>query len=293
MACCLVDTTANTAYAGRIYLNPTTRTELWTNFGWSLKGRQSFPAYIESLQAASCEQSQYDSIVAAMQYELDERGLSQRRLQIVSIATRIPAFLAGCALMYFIASDSVTEYASILPAFIILGIAVRIAGSCCVYKCRKRLVAQLNGHLVSALDSKKGFVNVRLEVVERGAPSCGNWVDMQGNVLMIKYGKRGFGPGGPPLGYNLVFTCSAPVQVWPPNGPIQMQSSVRSAQVVVMAPLQNVITPERGSIQFCHACGAKLVERARFCSRCGTQVVDCERMHGNGDARTIFLSSER
>ena len=70
-------------------------------------------------------------------------------------------------------------------------------------------------------------------------------------------------PGGPPLGYNLVFTTKAPL-AWPP-------------QQVAAAPVQgSMVAPatvgKTGAANFCAFCGKQQEGNGKFCTGCGAAV---------------------
>eukprot|EP00928_Gymnodinium_smaydae_P095458 TRINITY_DN8218_c0_g1_i1.p1 TRINITY_DN8218_c0_g1~~TRINITY_DN8218_c0_g1_i1.p1 ORF type:complete len:293 (-),score=20.84 TRINITY_DN8218_c0_g1_i1:211-1089(-) len=281
--------TPSIANACRIYLNPTTRTELWANFGGTVQGNQMFPAYVDSLQAAGCEQSQYDSIVAALRTEFDERGISRHTLKYVKVAAVVPLFVMSIVVPILLSSG--VGLPVVLSVTFIFGFGLSVLLPCAlVYKTQQR-VTQFNQQLAGVLEGNKGDAKVRLEITQVASPNAGHWVDSQGIPLFVRFGRGRYGPGGPPQGYNLVFACPAPVQVWPPSGvqAIQMQlqmmqanmspfPQVLGAQVVEAAPQQSAVLGGEGCDQdrACHACGGKLTPGARFCNACGAGVVDSE-----------------
>merc|ERR1712226_882686 len=60
--------------AGRIYLNPMARNEVWINFGWNTGNNQIYPPYPGDF-SSKISKSQYDTVLAEVRKTMDENKL--------------------------------------------------------------------------------------------------------------------------------------------------------------------------------------------------------------------------
>ena len=82
---------------------------------------------------------------------------------------------------------------------------------CCCF-CTKRKIDEFNEQLdntVDSLEKKLGF-NIKFKLIQLSEPCDNHWLDSRGNKLLQ------YGPGGPPVGCNIVLKLPDPVS-WPPN----------------------------------------------------------------------------
>ena len=96
-----------------------------------------------------------------------------------------------------------------------------------------------------------------------------NWLDSKGQPLLVRRGEYGYGPGGPPLGINLILNLPQPIQ-WPPMSVPGIPPAYGVPGVTTMQPTfqQPPIAPPVGGGLFCSGCGNN-VGGAKFCPSCG------------------------
>ena len=165
----------NLSNAGRVYLDPQDRTEVWCNFGWNTGDNQVYPAYPGEFGVTK---GQYDEVVAAVKQVMDENA--------------IPGWVPMAAILG-------------LPCF----------GPCLLMAAFNGKVSKLNKMMQeAATNAAPQGVEVKVKMSQVASPSRGNWVDSVGQSCLI--GEHGT-PGGPPLGYSIIFKFPEPVQAWPPT----------------------------------------------------------------------------
>ena len=129
----------------------------------------------------------------------------------------------------------------------------------CYVKQQENAKAKLVGENVAAT----GVEGATFVAIHTRAYSIdGGWFDHRGTQLFVS-SRGGMSPGGPPLGYNLVFTTKAPL-AWPPQhvAPAPVQESM-----VAPATVGNT-----GSANFCAFCGKQREGNGKFCTGCGAAV---------------------
>merc|ERR1712226_14590 len=171
------------SYAGRIYLNPMARNEVWCNFGWNTGSNQIFPPYPGDF-SSKISKSQYDTVLAEVQKTMDENKLPGW----LPCCMAVP--LCCCCAMAFMYSS--------------------------VSKLNSKLKKAGEDSAKSARISEDVEVSVMLRQIM--SPAGGQWLDTNNQPCMGNT-QQGMRPMGPPLGYNIVIKLpeSEPVMAWPPN----------------------------------------------------------------------------
>ena len=151
----------NLSRAGRVYLNPQDRTEVWCNFPYKQPGLSCVPGEL-----------------------MDENAIPGR------------APMAG----------SLT-----LPCL----------GPCFLMAAFYGKVSKLNKMMQeAATNAAPQGVEVKVKMNQVASASRGNWVDSVGQSCLVgeRQGPAFSKPGGPPLGYSIIFKLPEPVQAWPLTG---------------------------------------------------------------------------
>ncbi|CAK0880607.1 unnamed protein product [Prorocentrum cordatum] len=189
---------ANLTYAGRIYQNPMKPKEIWANIGWNTQGNQLFPPWEPALRAHVAE-GDYNKIMDALRSEFANSPTGNFALSFCAMMLcQLTLGILSCPLCYL-----------------------------------KLKINEFNAKL-KELPGSLGLTGVRIEMTEMAGAFGGNWVDSKGQPLMMQ-GQRGSIPGGPPLGYNVIFTLPASLS-WPPNGaPGQHMMAAPATAVVIGA----------------------------------------------------------
>jgi len=192
---------ANVMYVGRIYQNPMNLKEIWANIGGSnARGKNhQFPPWAPAL-GADVPEGDYNKIMDALRSEFANSPTGNCALALCAMMLcQLTMGILSCPLCYL-----------------------------------KMKVNEFNAKL-KELPGSLGLTGVRIEMTELAGPFKGNWVDSKGQPLMIPRGKHGSQPGGPPLGYNVIFTLPASLS-WPPNGaPGQHMMATPATAVVIGA----------------------------------------------------------
>uniref|UniRef100_A0A7S4QAV3 Uncharacterized protein n=1 Tax=Alexandrium monilatum TaxID=311494 RepID=A0A7S4QAV3_9DINO len=193
---------------GRIYQNPLRPTEIYINIGWNTKGKQLYPQYEPWMAAQGISQAEYNQIISAVREEFDNNA----PISNICIAQGAMCLcMATCGVLF------------------------------CGCLWLKMKVDSFNNNakeLVTGVSNNK----MSLSMVEMAGAQHGAWVDSKGAPLLVRMG-RGTQPGGPPLGYNLIFSTQSPIP-WPPAAGMQpalatvVGAPVVANAVVVEAPMQ-------------------------------------------------------
>eukprot|EP00450_Noctiluca_scintillans_P014987 CAMPEP_0194510850 /NCGR_PEP_ID=MMETSP0253-20130528/42314_1 /TAXON_ID=2966 /ORGANISM="Noctiluca scintillans" /LENGTH=192 /DNA_ID=CAMNT_0039354131 /DNA_START=45 /DNA_END=623 /DNA_ORIENTATION=- len=103
-----------------------------------------------------------------------------------------------------------------------------------------------------------GVEGATFDVINFGASRSG-WFDHRGTELLMS-SRQGMRPGGPPVGYNLIFTTKAPL-AWPPQ---QVAAAPVQGSMVAPATVGNT-----AAANFCASCGKQREGNGKFCTGCG------------------------
>lgn len=178
------------AMVGRIYQNPQQRNEIWANFGWSQNGLPHFPPYHTAL-APWVSEEQYNAIFDALQEDMMEKGPT---------GSGSPTCVL-CAMLWCPCTCGLT---------------------CCYFHhLREEYLARLAAIILRAGDRLECRVHFHLaEGFNLPVPGQADWIDSAGLPLVLSgpHSAAPVYPGGPPIGYNIVFTFAQPLQPWPPEG---------------------------------------------------------------------------
>lgn len=211
------------SHCGRTYLNPLNTAELWANIGFDPKGSQVYPPYEPTLEwCECCTQAQYDAIIAAMKSVFDTSFISWPCLRITAVLWMVPLIVMFIILIAGNVDNFDGEpFTHIVVACIVAAVLLLTLPRFV----RRLLTAKFTEQVNAELAQARGNINVRMQMLHYAqlSPSQSTWVDSHGVPLTMRRGGYAYGP---PVGYNLVFTCGTAVTVWPPEQVVTMETIV-------------------------------------------------------------------
>jgi len=240
--------------AGRLFQDPSHCDQIWAAFGWSSSGQPQFPVYHESL-GDDISEEEFNGIFSALQADMQQNGPA-----ITSPTCSL------CAIMCCPCSCGV---------------------SCCYFH---HVIKSYHERLVSVVrQASTGLqCSVRFELVEMDQISATHfegrdWTDSNGLPLVIGTSGNGAVVGGPPQGYNVVFTLTNEIDRWLPSplaglllapGAIGMGNAapvhVATAVPAAMGATATATAIPIDGLQFCRHCGARSMSpNDVLCGICG------------------------
>mmetsp|Transcript_43631 Transcript_43631/g.93394 ORF Transcript_43631/g.93394 Transcript_43631/m.93394 type:complete len:253 (-) Transcript_43631:41-799(-) len=175
---------------GRIYQNPSSKSEIWFNLGPTDVGAQRYPPY-ESWMSGFVAPDDYEEITEKLKEHIENSRLTPGLAVGVSFCLMMPCLWpVGCPLSLW---------------------ALNRRG--CICKGIEQEAANLG-------------LECRIDIVQKSHIGS-NWLDSRGSLLLLE-GKDGASmPCGPPVGFNLVVIVSPPVP-WPPTAVSPTSSTLQS-----------------------------------------------------------------
>ena len=182
----------NSQYAGRIYQNPNKKEEFWVNTGLTYsKDQQEYPKYEPTLSPHITEE-EYEHIMSVVKEQFEDSPVSGN-------------CLSWCACFICLLTGGIF-----------------FCPLCMIQKMGKnKFKKQVGKEVENAGQAIK--IKVRLEMKINGSveEKQGGWIDSKGQLLEIKstYGKGSKHRariGGPPSGWNIIFTLPETI-TWPPS----------------------------------------------------------------------------
>jgi len=217
----------NMTMCDRIYQNPSNRTEIWINIGWSTPGFTRYPAW-EPWMGQFVSQDDYSKLINVCVEGFKDPPFDHQRV----------ACAMCCTLMCPCACICTGPYLWHI----------------------KQQVDAMNTSIGENLTAT-GVTGARLDMVQAAGAHGGQWVDHRGTELLLPSGEGGTRLGGPPLGYNLVINTKAQL-AWPPQ---QVVAAPVQAAMVAPATVGNTAAANfcascgkqrEGNGKFCTGCGA-------------------------------------
>eukprot|EP00928_Gymnodinium_smaydae_P053206 TRINITY_DN3724_c0_g1_i3.p1 TRINITY_DN3724_c0_g1~~TRINITY_DN3724_c0_g1_i3.p1 ORF type:complete len:292 (-),score=25.24 TRINITY_DN3724_c0_g1_i3:89-964(-) len=271
--------------AGRVFSNPMNPSELWANLGYSWPGRQAYPEYEPFLEGAGCDQGQYDGIISAVKDVFAASKVLDKVVVGRMYAVFKVPFLVGMPWSFYMFLLGAGTYdkrsttyergitypkpsgmEQIMP--VLVGTLLSIALHVLLYRYVKQTVGELNRNMEAALERAKGSARVHVRHIgplDLNGIRGGTWVDSGGRACTDIFENI----SGPPIGYNLVFTCPTAVAPWPPSA-----SAATTMATGGNMQMAEVVAVDNGVSQanFCNSCGHKISEGSRFCAGCGKKI---------------------